>query len=332
MDIKVQKKKFRIAGKLLIAGIIIFIFMNLIAAFHAYTFTHFDEKATVKNHKVFRFSIAERISAMIFGVDNPRPANTTKPAMPYQVVTLQSNKQLEAWWIPAKAAKGTVLLFHGYGGEKSMMLDKATEFLNMGYNTFLVDFMGAGNSEGNQTTIGYKEGEDVKTAYDYLQNKGEKDIIMFGTSMGAVAILKAINDYHLQPQGIIIQSPFGSLHQTVSARFQLIHVPSFPMVDLLLFWGSVENGFWAFGHRPVDYARQVTCPTLLMYGEQDIKVSRKEIDAIFANLPKSKTLKIFPTGGHENLLKYKADWQSSVTTFLNRYDTNPTVVKAKEAL
>jgi len=331
MEITVQKKKSRLAGRLLRAFIIIFILMNVLAAFHAYTFTHFDATTTTRNHKVFRFSIPEKAYAFLFGVDNPRPENKTKPTQPYEVVRLQSNKEIEAWFIHASHPRGTVILFHGYGGEKSAMLDKADEFLQMGYNTFLVDFMGAGNSEGNQTTLGYKEGEEVKTSYDFFRKKGEQNIILFGTSMGAVAVLKALNDYHLQPKSIIIQSPFGTLYQTVSARFDLVHIPTFPMVGLLLFWGSVENGFWAFSHNPVDYAKNVTCPTLLMYGEQDIKVSRQEIDAIYKNLPQPKVLKTFPHGGHENLLKYKTDWENCVTTFLKKYDTS-TLQQATAAL
>ena len=314
-----QKKWPRLANRLLGVFIIIFILMNVIAAFHAYRFTHFDN-TKAKNRKSFRHSIAKKATNVLFGVDNPRPENTTKPSRPYEVIRLHSNKEIEAWLIPADHPKGTVMLFHGYGGEKSAMLDKAEEFLRMGYNTFLVDFMGAGNSEGNQTTIGYKEGEEVKTCYDFLRNKGEQNLISYGTSMGAVAILKAVSDYHLQLQGIIIQSPFGTLYQTVCSRFNMVHIPAFPMAGLLVFWGGVENGFWAFGHNPIIYAKKVNCPTLLMYGEQDIKVSRQEIDAIYKNLAGDKELKTFSLGGHENLLKYKTDWENSVSAFLDKYN------------
>ena len=75
--------------------------------------------------------------------------------------------------------------------KKSSLLDKAEIFLNLGYNTFLVDFMGSGGSDGNQTTIGFYEAEEVKTAFNYLEACGEKNIILFGTSMGAAAIMKA---------------------------------------------------------------------------------------------------------------------------------------------
>jgi hypothetical protein len=84
--------------------------------------------------------------------------------------------------------------------------------------------------------------------------------------------------------GIILECPFGTLYKTTCARFDNMGVPAFPMAGILLFWGSVQNGFWAFSHQPEEYAKAVKCPALLLYGEKDEKVSRKEIDIIFENL------------------------------------------------
>jgi hypothetical protein len=197
------------------------------------------------------------------------------------------------------------------------MLDKAEVFYGLGYNTFLVDFMGSGGSEGNQTTIGYLEAEEVKTCFDFLTHHGERNIYLFGTSMGAVAIMKAISDYNIKPKGIVIECPFGSMYQTVCARFKAMKAPTFPMASLLVFWGGLQNGFWAFGHNPTEYAKKINCPALLMYGGVDEKVSRKEIDEIFAKLKGQKQLKVYQDAGHENYLtKYKSEWTMNVEAFL----------------
>ena len=197
------------------------------------------------------------------------------------------------------------------------MLDKAEVFRHQGFNTFLVDFMGSGGSEGNQTTIGFLEARQVKTCFDYLTEKGEKNIFLFGTSMGSVAIMKAISDFDIKPKGIIIECPFGSMYQTVCARFKTMNAPTFPMAGLLVFWGGLQNGFWAYGHNPTEYSKKITCPTLLMYGQQDEKVSKAEIDEIFANLAGQKELKIYKNAGHENYLtKYKDEWTKDITQFI----------------
>lgn len=92
------------------------------------------------------------------------------------MVKLQSNKSIECWHIKTYSSKGTVILFHGYGGQKSSLIEKSDEFIKQGYSTLLVDFMGSGGSEGNQTTIGFKEAVEVKTCFDYLTKSGEKNL------------------------------------------------------------------------------------------------------------------------------------------------------------
>ncbi len=243
--------------------------MNVVAALHSYKFTHFANSDKPKTKNAEHLSLFGKIDALLFGISNPRPVNKKFPAHPFETIRLKSNKEIECWWIKTDNAKGSVIIFHGYSGEKSAMLDKAEEFLKLGYNTLLVDFMGCGGSEGNQTTIGFKEAEEVNTCFEFLKSKGEQKIILFGTSMGAAAIIKSINDYHIEPQGIIIECPFGTMYKTIGSRFRQMGVPAFPMAALLDFWGGVENGFEAFGFSPAAYARSIKNPVLLIQRQSE---------------------------------------------------------------
>lgn len=291
--------------------------MNIIAFFHSYKFTHFTENNSEKTKSPEKLTSLEKINTLFFGVNNPKPKNVKLPTQNYEVVKLKSNKVIECWLVRNEKQNGTVILFHGYGGEKSSMIDKSNEFIKMGFSTLLVDFMGSGNSERNQTTIGYKEAEEVKTAFDYINENGEKNIYLFGTSMGSVAIMKCINDYKIKPKGIIIECPFGTMYQTVCARFNKMNAPTFPMAGILLFWGGIQNGFWGFSHNPTEYAKNINCPTLLLYGEKDKSVSRNEIDEIYKNLKGIKNLNIYKKTGHENyLLKNKVEWNKNITEFI----------------
>ena len=296
--------------------LLVFVLLNGIAFMHAYRFTHFSQKPVQKTSA--DPSGTDKLKLLFTGINNPKPKAKLRPHRPYEVITIQSNKKLECWLLKAEEAKGTVALFHGYGGEKASMLDKAEAFLSMGYNTLLVDFMGSGGSEGLQTTIGYEEAAEVKDCYLYLIQQGHTNIHLFGTSMGAVAIMRSIAVYKIEPASLILECPFGTMYQTVKARFDILHVPPFPMAGLLMFWGGVQNGFWAFSHNPIDYAKAIKCPTLLLYGLKDPKVSREEIVGIHKNVQaKTKLLVFFPLAGHENyLLKYKQEWITTVAPFL----------------
>jgi uncharacterized protein len=299
--------------------LIIFLLMNVVAIFHSYRFTHFSTTAAPKTKNPEQLSFTQKLNALCFGVNNPRPINQTLPTTKYETIQLQSNKKIECWYVPFSqsidSAKGTIIIFHGFSGQKASMLDKAKLFDAMQYNCLLVDFMGSGGSEGSITTIGFHEAKQVRTAYDFIKAKGEKNIYLFGTSMGAAAIMKCMADEPLQPKGILLECPFGTMY--VAARFRNMNVPVFPMAHLLVFWGGVQNNFWAYKHNPTDYAASIQCPTLLMYGADDKNVSRQETESIFANLGGAKTKVIFENTGHENyLVNNKPQWTNEVTRFL----------------
>ena len=302
------------AGRFFIA---VFFILNIIAAFHAYKFTHFSNSSNLKTRVVHKLSMLQKAEIIFFGISNPRPENAVVPKSNYTTVYLKSDRKIECWHIKTKNAKGVIVLFHGYGGNKASLLDKAEIFNQLGYDTFLVDFMGSGGSEGNQTSIGFFESCQVKTCYEYLKAKGEKNVYLFGTSMGAAAIMKAVSENEINARAIIIECPFGTMYETVCARFNMMHVPATPMAPLLVFWGGVINGFWAFGHNPATYAKNINLPVLLLYGAKDEKVSSIETATIFNNLKGEKSLKIYSQAGHENyLIKYKNEWTRDVQQFL----------------
>jgi len=311
------KKRIR---RTLYALLLIFLLMNTVAWFHAYKFTHFDSSAKYKTQGPSNLTWLLKIKTIFLGISNPRPENNTVPRVAYETIKLNSNKLIECWLIKSNQHRGTIVVFHGYGGDKSSMLDKAYEFSNLGFQVLLVDFMGSGGSEGNQTTIGWMEAAEVKTAYRWLDSLQEKNIILFGTSMGAVAIMKAMADDSLKPAAIILECPFGTLLETVQTRFRSMHIPVFPMSNLLVFWGGVQNGFNAYNHQPVKFASSIHCPTLLLYGEKDEKVSKKETDDIFRNLEGPKKLVIYPLAGHSDyLVRYKSKWSNDIAGFLNTH-------------
>ena len=73
-------------------------------------------------------------------------------------------------------------MFHGHGSSKSKLLDEAAFMKKSGYNVFLIDLRAHGGSDGNTCTIGYREAEDVKLAYDFVRSQGEKNIVLWGIS------------------------------------------------------------------------------------------------------------------------------------------------------
>lgn len=291
--------------------------INIVTCFHAYRFTHFGSSDIPFTPNPEHLKFREKLSALVFGVSLPRPENTYKPRIPFRTFRIKNNS-LECWEIPAKKTKGTVLLFHGYANKKSGMIDRAYAFHDMGYRVILTDFEGCGGSLGSTTTIGFSEAEDVKSCYDFARNiYPDQPVILLGSSMGAAAIMKCMKDYPIKPSAVILECPFGSMYKTVCNRFDAVGVPSFPMAALLVFYGGLLNGFWAFDHNPIDYAAHINCPVLLLNGGKDERVSKGEIDAIYKNLKGEKKKIIYPDAGHESYLNgYETEWKSDVKLFL----------------
>jgi alpha-beta hydrolase superfamily lysophospholipase len=310
----------RLLKILLRSILIVFVMLNVIVAFHAYKFTHFYNNGEITVKKKEEKTGWDKMKEMFFGINAVKKQNDVTTDSTFKTIYLKTKDslKLEAWYITDDSSKGTVLLFHGHGGNKSGVIKEAEAFNKMGYNTLLLDFRAHGGSEGNTCTIGYDETEDIKLAYDYIKSKGEKNIVLWGISMGASAITKAVKDYQLEPQKVILEMPFGTIKDAVKGRLKIMGLPAEPIGTLLTFWGGTERGFWAFGMKPQEYATSIKCPVLLQWGKNDPRVSRSEEEILFKNLPNAnKKFMVYENTGHESICKKEAaKWEAEVAAFL----------------
>lgn len=309
-----------------------FVAVNVVAFFHAWRFTHFTEEAGTHSPNPEQLSAGQKIWVLLTGIRNPKPQNGPKPDFPVETLTIDSpNGPLEAWYArpDSAAGRGTVALFHGYTSSKSHLAHEAAYFRRLGYNVLMVDLAGNGNSAGNRTTVGYREADDVAAAVAWLRQKPNTQnltpnpqadstsvLVLYGVSMGAVAILRAEAELGVRPTANILECPYGNMRQTAYNRFQSMHVPPFPLADLLVFWGGVQNGFWAPSLSGEEYAKSIATPTLLLWGAADPRVTRPETDAIFANLAGPKQRHDFAGSGHEPYWwKHPAAWEGQIRRF-----------------
>lgn len=308
---------FRWLLGLFLMGIVV---LNMVLYNHAYYFTHFTDKdiPRLNSQAVQQQSWQERLKLGFFGVEIPKSRNKILPSAPFKTIYLMGVPQLEAWMIPTdRPVQGVVLLFHGYTSKKSAQLGVAQAFRQMGYHTFLVDFRGHGGSGGLQTTIGYHEADDVRRAFEHIQKRyPDLPIVLYGSSMGAVSILKAMHDYKLSAHQLILECPFESMKTAIHRRFEALEVPTAILPDLLLFWGGWQNDMDAFQHRCTHYAQAVSLPTLLLHGSHDERVDRSEADAIVSQLAGPHELVILNAGHDHMFSSDQAGWTRAVWGFL----------------
>lgn len=302
------------------ALLIQFILLNISAASYAYKLTHLLKAENGINSTPPSNNIFAKTWRLFTGPDSYRRAENTIPDFPFATIYLKTSSDIpiEGWYSKTDSiARGTVILVHGLNGNKGMLLKEAAAFRVLGYNVMLFDARNHGNSGGDKTTMGYKETEEIKLAYEYIKSKGENTIVLWGASLGAVEVVKAVSDYDLHLSAIIIEMPFLSLRSHFEWRAHSLNFPAEPFGILVSFWVGAENGFNGWGLRTDKYARKLNCPVLLQYGKKDGLVKESETTEIYDAITTEKKLVMYDNAGHESLLANDpVTWMNEMKTFL----------------
>jgi len=121
-----------------------------------------------------------------------------------------SNTTIHGWFIPHNNPRGTLLFFHGNGGNISHRLDSLAIFNALGLSVLIIDYSGYGQSEGKPTEQGTYQ--DAEAAWQFLLTEkllNPKDIIIFGRSLGGSVAIWLAHQY--MPRALIVESAFSSI-------------------------------------------------------------------------------------------------------------------------
>ena len=298
--------------------------VNLIAFMQARAMTRFTGggERTAKPEWLNFFDAA---SVIISGVNVPRPQNTRTPAaldLPFETHRFSSGNgsTLEAWYVPGNDERLIVVLFHGYAANKSTILNAARVFHELGYGNLLVDFYGSGGSSGNETTLGVEEARDVAAAVGYVRKTWpNRRVVLYGISMGGAAVLRAIAAEKVTADAIILEATFDTLLNTGKSRFHALGLPGSPFTELLIFWGSLQRGFNFFSHNPVDYARSVNSPTLILHGEKDARATLEQARNLAQSFDGKARLIVYPDVPHMAIVNARpSEWTRDIEVFLKQ--------------
>ena len=318
---KDTKKKWSSYLRLILWVLLLqFILLNISAFLYAGKLTKYVSRAESAKQTT-PTNIFSKTWRLFTGKKFSKAIVNAKPVYSYETILLKTknNLVLEAWYAKTDSTpRGTVVLFHGLNNSKSMSIQESNEFRFMGYNVLLVDFRAHGNSEGNTTTIGWQESEDVKLAYDWLVQKDENKIFLWGFSMGSVAVLKAVSENNLKVAGVILEMPFGSLLQHMKARAPTFGFPKQPFGVLVTFWTGVRRGFNGFKFDLNNYAEKLICPVLYQWADKDIYVTKTEAETLFNHIgSKQKKMVVYENAIHGSLVQQNiTKWRIEVEGFL----------------
>jgi len=205
---------------------------------------------------------------------------TTRGAAAGDAVTGPGGIGLAAWYVPAGSGSEdapTVVVAHGWGSNKSAMLERAA-ILHDDYHLLLLDFRNHGQSGETQTTQGVRESGDLRAMIDWLEEaKGADRIAIYGVSMGGASAVAAA-DRDPRVDALVIESTHATLAHAIQARLDRAGYPlSLPASWAVLLGSLLRTGEDVSAVDPVqEITRLERRPVLLVYGGADDSIGESD--------------------------------------------------------
>jgi fermentation-respiration switch protein FrsA (DUF1100 family) len=242
----------------------------------------------------------------------------TTPAdigLAFEAVSLDTadGETLAGWFIPAPAARGTLLYLHGNGGNIGHRLDPIEVFHRLGLNVFIIDYRGYGASSGKPSEDGTYQ--DALAAWHWLtqhQHLEPQRIVLFGESLGgSVAAWLAARH---APAGLVMYASFTSVPEMAQALY-----PIFPAARLTRYRYDTRA---ALG--------KVNCPLLILHSPEDEIIPFSHAQALLEAAHEPKRLVELRGGHNDALLISRETYAQAVEALLQhslpgRADADPAV-------
>lgn len=223
----------------------------------------------------------------------------------YEDVWLDSapGVKIHGWFVPHRAAKGTVLFFHGNAGSIALRLDWLRMFHDLGYAAFMVDYRGYGRSSGEPSETGTYE--DASASWDHVtavRGVAPKDIVIAGESLGAAIATELAA--RRAPRALVIQSTFTSVPDLASELYRFLPVR----------WIS------RFQYDTGSRIAHVSAPVLIAHSPADEIIPFRHGRVLFERAREPKVFVELAGGHNEGFLFARRAWVDALDAFLRRWE------------
>ena len=192
--------------------------------------------------------------------------------------------RLSAWHMRPASPVGSVLYFHGNGGNLGILNEVFDMLYRGGLEILAVDYRGYGWSSVNPSEVGLYE-DAMATARYFRENlkAPELPLLYWGRSLGSCVAAYAASQ--APPDGLILETAFPSKASLMK------HYPQFKV-------------FYPFSRCRLDTVRHLRdhiFPVLLLHGDRDRTIPLQEGRALFEQLTGPKEFLCIKGADHINL-------------------------------
>jgi uncharacterized protein len=231
------------------------------------------------------------------GIDQVRPAGCADATFAGAGVALRG------WRCQGSGEKrGALVFLHGVADNRGGMGGLAARFTGRGLDVVAYDSRAHGESGGDACTYGYWEKADLRKVLDSVPGP----VVLLGASLGAAVALQEVADDN-RVVGVVAAEVFSDLRTVARER-----APWFLTEGIIrrAFAIAEERGrFPVDSVSPVDAARRIQVPVLLIHGAQDVDTPADHSRRVLAALAGPKELLLVEGAGHNQSLGGDRVWQ-----------------------
>lgn len=236
-----------------------------------------------------------------------------------ETVVSRDNVKINLWY--SQKQTRAVILVHGHGDHAGLMYDRyGTIFTDLDYDIILLDMRNHGLSEHHPPiTMGVEEHVDVAAVLHWASSNVWDEIIVFGTSMGSIASLLAVEyalDHTpgLNVTALILDSSFSDPIEVMNNNFEknaVVQPWRWLVVQYLAKLRASVDEFPDI----LETLDKLTIPTLVAHGSADIEAPPSFLLDV-NDLNNDHIVTMMVVNGHHSLLHERPDFVTAVSDFV----------------
>ena len=222
-----------------------------------------------------------------------------------------------------------MIVAHGYTSSKWdewYMKPVANILARNNFNVAVFDMRAHGESDGEETTLGYREVDDIGVIINYLKKRGLANRLgIIGYSMGGAVALMSLARYEELKAGVA-DSPYIDIRASgkrwinrVGAPLRYILLASYPLIMRLT---ASRTGASPEKLVMYQYAQSINKPLLIIGGQQDDLVAIDEIKKFYDEVRKvNKNVELWETSSKHvsEIQDYPREYEERIVSFFNRW-------------
>lgn len=223
------------------------------------------------------------------GRERPDPAVSGVPDMRVVSLATEDGLTLNAWWLPPRAGRPTVLYCHGNAGTMAECAFKVAAYRNAGLGVLLFDYRGYGGNAGTPTEAGlYADARAARAFVLAQEGVREETLVIHGESLGSGVATQLALEH--APAALVLEAAFISI----------------PAVGKLQYPWLPVHRLARDRYESLAKIGRIRAPVLILHGEDDDLVPvdfGRQLHAA-ANTPKH--IHVFPGACHADLFDHGA--------------------------